>query len=344
MSLNLTYRTKRKLQRIGLVSLIVLIAAILIWFCWVLWLERYMVYSRDGAALNFELSSPGTGQIAAPPSAGETVPIYYNEGENAVNASTELGQIIGYYIDADTLSKDIASVRDAVSTLPSGTAVMVEVKSPKGSFYYSSGLADAVLSSAVNSASVDQLISDITGRNLYAIAVLPAFRDYNYGLNHVSSGLAVPQGYLWADDDYCYWLDPTDSGTTTWLRQIIEELRALGFNEVVFSEFCFPNTSSIVFDGDRAAALNDAAAKLVSSCATNTFGISFMTSDSAFTLPQGRSRLYLQNIGAKNVAATAATMTVPDPAVNLVFMATTNDTRFNEYSVLRPINTVTTGE
>lgn len=341
--MSMTYTTRRKLQRIGTIALIVLIAVILAWFCWVIWLERYVVYTRDGATLNFELSdNVGGGQIAAPPAVDETIAIYYNEGENAVNASTDLTQLNGYYIDSDALTTDISGVRDTIATLPTGTAVMVELKSIRGSFYYTSSLADAVMSSSINTGAVDSLITDITSRNLYAIALIPAFRDWNYGLNHVSSGLALPQGYLWVDDDNCYWLDPTDNGTITWLRQIVEELRSLGFDEVVFSDFRMPDTTKIVFDSDRIEAIASAAATMVSACTSDRFAVSFLTTDTTFSLPNGRSRLYLENVGAKNVGATAASVTVADPAINLVFLATTNDTRFDEFSVLRPIGTVTT--
>ena len=343
--MTITYRTRRRLQRAGLIALVVLLVTMVFWLCWVIWAERFVVYTRDGATINFDISdNVGQGQIAAPPSADETISIYYNEGANALDTDAGLTQINGYYIDADTLQTDIAGAQDIVATLPSGTAVMVDVKSPKGSFYYTSGLGDAVQASNVNSAAVDTLITEITSRNLYAIAVVPAYRDYNYGLNHVSSGLALPQGYLWADDSYCYWLDPTDAGTTNWLKQIIEELRDLGFDEVVFTEFCFPNTDSIVFDGDRDEAINKAASNLVSACATNGLAISFMTTDSSFVLPEGRSRVYMQNVGAKNVASVVASAAVPDPSANLVFMANTNDTRFNEYSVIRSINTAATTE
>ena len=343
--MTLTYRTKRKLQRAGLVALVLLLVGILVWFCWVIWLERYVVYTADGASIDFEISDDvGQGQLAAPPSADETVSIYYNEGANAINASTDLAQLSGYYIDAEILQTDLAGARDIVATLPSGSAVMIDVKSPKGSFYYTSSLSDAIQNSTVSSTAVDSLITDVTSRNLYAIAVVPAFRDYNYGLNHVSCGLAVPKGYLWADDDYCYWLDPTDAGTISWLKSIIEELRDLGFDEVVFTNFCFPNTDSIVFNGDRIEAINKAASNLVTACATNNLAVSFMTSDASFVLPEGRSRLYLENVGAKGVDSVAATTAVTDPAVNLVFMATTNDTRFDAYSVIRPINTVALDE
>lgn len=343
--MTLTYRTKRKLQRFGLVALVLLLVSILVWFCWVIWAERYVVYTREGATLNFDLSDDvGQGSIAAPPSAEETISIYYNEGDNAVNASTDLTQISGYYIDADTLQNDLNNARDIVAALPSGTAVMVDLKSPKGSFYYTSSLSDAVQNTGVNNTAVDNLITDITSRNLYAIAVIPAFRDYSYGLNHVSSGLAVLKGYLWADEDYCYWLDPTDAGTVNWLKSIIEELRDLGFDEVVFTNFCFPSTDSIVFSGDKVEAINKTANTLVTACASDSFAISFMTSDASFVLPAGRSRLYLENVGAKSVESVASTTVVTDPAVNLVFMANTSDTRFDAYSVIRPIATVSVTE
>ena len=335
--MKMTYLAQRRLQRAGMVALILLMAAILVWFCWVLWLERYVVYDQEGASFQFDLPEDyGQGQLASPPSAEETVPIYYNEGDNAIGAASELTQLSGYYIDADTLTSDISGARDTIATLSAGTAVMVELKSIRGSFYYSSDLPDAVMSTAVDTAAVDSLITDLTSRNLYAIAMIPAFRDWNYGLNHVSCGLALPQGYLWVDDDNCYWLDPTDTGTLTWLRSIVEELKALGFDEVVFSDFRMPDTNKIVFNQDRTLAISEAASKMVTTCATDNFVVSFI-GDATFTLPEGRSRLYVENASAKNLATLAAQLTVADPEVNLVFLATTNDTRFNEYGVLRPI-------
>ena len=55
--MNLTYRTKRRLYRAGLIGGIVLLVVILIGFCWVIWLERYVVYTRDGATLNFDVTN-----------------------------------------------------------------------------------------------------------------------------------------------------------------------------------------------------------------------------------------------------------------------------------------------
>lgn len=345
--MSITYRTKRRLQRAGLIGGIVLLVVILVAFCWVVWLERYVVYSRDGATLNFELSDkPGAGQLAQPPSAGETVPIYVNEGLDAIDLNKELTQLSGFYIDAETLQTDVAGARDIVATLPSSTAVMVEVKSIWGQFHYSSNVSNVTISNRVDTTQVDKLITDITSRNLYAVAVVPAFRDrYFFLLNNRNTayGLAVKgKGYLWVDKDNCYWFDPTNNNTITWLQEIVAELKSLGFDEVVFSEFRIPNTDSIVFKEDRNEAIKKVAQTLVTTCATDNFAVSFMVEDSAFPMPDGRTRMYLQNVGPKNVDAVAALLNFENPQAKLVFMCNTNDTRYDAYSVMRPITMVST--
>lgn len=341
--MSLTYRTKRRLQRAGLIGLTLLLVVILAAFCWVIWLERYVVYTEDGATLNFNLvEKPGTGQLAQPPSAGETVPMYINEGLDAIDLNAALEQISGYYIDGETLQAGAAAVRDTVSTLPAGTAVLLEVKSIWGQFNYSSGVSNVTPSNRVDIEQVDKLISDLNSRNLYAVAVLPAFRDrYFFLINNrnTSCGLAIKgKGYLWQDDDNCYWFDPSDRDTISWLQQIIEELRKLGFDEVVLTEFRIPNTDRIVFSENRDETIKKVAQTLVTTCATDSFAVSFMAADSSFPVPDGRTRLYMENVGPKNVELVAAQLNFEDPQAKLVFMSTTNDTRYDEYSVIRPIS------
>jgi hypothetical protein len=340
--MNLTYRTKRRLYRAGLIGAILLLVIILVGFCWVIWLERYIVYSRDGATLNFDVvDTPGAGQLAMPPSVGETVPIYVNEGLDAIDLTRELQQLKGYYIDGDMLQNDVAAVREMAATLPSGAAVMVELKSIWGQFNYSSTVSSQTPSNRLDTLQVDKLITDITSRNLYAVAVIPAFRDRYFFLisnSNTSMGLAIPKkGYLWQDDDNCYWFDPTDNDALQRLQEIVTELKGLGFDEVVFSEFRIPNTDRINFKEDKTEAIKKAAQTMVASCATENFAVSFLVDDSNFPMPDGRSRLYLQNVGPKNVGAVAALLDFPNPVAQLVFMCNTNDTRYDDYSVMRPI-------
>ena len=55
-------------------------------------------------------------------------------------------------------------------------------------------------------------------------------------------------------------------------------------------------------------------------------------------MPTGRTRVYLAGLEASQAAQAAADSGVPDTAINLVFLTELYDTRFNEYSVLRPLS------
>ena len=55
--MSIPFRTRRRLQRIGTAMLIFLLAFVIFWLCWVIWLQRYVVYTDDGAKLNFSQSS-----------------------------------------------------------------------------------------------------------------------------------------------------------------------------------------------------------------------------------------------------------------------------------------------
>ena len=340
--MNIPYRTRRLLNRIGLVALAFLLIGTLVWFCWVIWLERYVVYTEGKAVLDFDITTDESmGELAVPPAADVGVPIYYNEGANAVNLNAELTQLNGYYIDADDLQKNLADSYEDMKALRSGTAVMVDMKAGYGSFFYSSKLSGAVLSQSVSTATVDEMVKEMQHRGFYTIARISAFRDYNYGLNNVPCGLPDARGdgyYLRADDGGCYWLDPTDPQVINWICSIIKELKEIGFSEVVLDNFRFPpNPELYKFDGDRDAALADAAKAIVSTCASEGFTISFVAAGANFALPEGRTRLYLSGVEAKEVGAKAAQTELEEANIRLVFLADTNDTRFDEYGVLRPI-------
>ena len=342
---NLTFTAKRRLQRIGLISAIVIMVLILVWFCWVIWIERYVVYSREGASIDTNLPQRyAGGQVAAPPSVDETIPIYINEGSDTINTEVTLTKLSGYYIEQEQLAEDLTSVKDVIATLPAETAVLLELKSILGRFNYQSTLPNATMASNIDTNAVNQLITEITSRNLYAVAMIPAFRDRAYVLNMNDFFLQDANGYGWIDDQKCYWLDPTDNGSLNWLIQIVEELRSMGFDEVVFTEFRIPSSDGIRFSGDRDAAIKAAAAKLVETCGTANFVISFATNDTTFTLPEGaQSRIYLTDVGAKDADAAAAKVPVEDTENQLVFLATSTDTRYNKYGCLRPIITASMG-
>ena len=346
--MKLSFETRRKLLLIGRITLVVLLIATVIWACWLVWVDRDIVYTRDGAKLDYGLTEDtyGAGTLAVPPEETVSASIFFDDGTNTQDYATALSRLEGYYIDYEMLSSDIDTVRAAVSVLPVGSAVMMEVKSIKGNFYYSTNIDGAKTAGNIDPEAVDRLIEDMTDRNLYLIASLPAFRDRAYGLEHTNNGLPYigGSGALWLDDQSCYWLNPGKSGTINYLTEITQELEILGFDEVMFTDFRFPETDQLDYTGDPVQAIQKAAENLAAKCAGDTFAVSFLASNSTVQAVEGRSRLYLQGVDAADAASAAARYAMEDPAVGVVFLTDSHDTRYEEFGALRPITSFVDNE
>lgn len=343
--MSLPYRTRRRLKKVGITVLTLAMLLIIIWLGWVVYLERDIIYTRDkGVVLDPERAAQmdqWPAVEAIPPAAGETVPIFYNEGTNAQELNAEMTQLWGFYISFEDLDSaaDIAKCREQLATLAAGTPVMIELKSGFGKFHYSTEIPGAETSDSLNIAEVDALIQDLNSRNLYIIARISAFRDRAYGLKNVSQGIYhINKKGLWPDSQHCYWLDPTNSTVLSYVTSIVQELKDMGFDEVLLADFQIPISSTVYFKGDRTEALTNAANTIIDSCGSEYFTISFGVSSSTFPLPEGRTRIFLTGVEAQNVGAAVAQSTVEDPQVRIVFLADTNDTRYDEYGVLRPLS------
>ncbi len=338
--MSIPYRTRRVLNRVGIAATALLLIGILAWVCWVIWLQRYVVYTNDGAELDFRISANEvSGKVAEPPKAAGSVSIYYNEGANAIDVGNEMKQLNGYYIDSSMLQKDMTGVLVRIEQLSAGTPILIDMKGPYGSFFYPSNLADAVHSASTDVKAVAELVQKLQSKGFYTIARISAFRDWMY-VNAKGSAISLRTAgtsYGWLDPDGYFWLDPSNAAATSWIAEVVLELRDMGFDEVVLADFRFPDSDKYSFTGDKMAALQSAATTLVSSCSSSEFVLSFAVEDPAFALPEGRCRMYLSNVTANGIGSAAAKVTVSDPAVQLAFIAETGDTRYEEYSVLRSL-------
>lgn len=332
------YRTQRALKRLGITVLIIAVVAVLFVVCWFMWLGRYVVYDRD-AGVRFDMERSSLDIQGEPMRNKEKLPqvnVFYNEGENAIVDASDMTKLQGYYISQEDLEKDITAIQPQLEALEKGTPVMIDVKSITGAVFYDSK-ASEFRNSAISTKAMEDLLQYMNSRGLYTIARMPAFRDYNFGLNNVEYGLPTSGGYLWTDDSYCYWLNPASQGTRSYLISLITELKNMGFDEVVLSEFYFPDTTEIVFDGDRNQAVVDAAKVLSDSCSTAAFTVSFVGKP-GFALPEGRSRLYIEDAEPAQAKALAEGCGLEEPELYVVFITELHDTRFDEYGVLRPLS------
>ncbi len=341
--INMTYRTRKRLKTAGLVFGTLAVVGGLLWLCWVIWLGRFVVYSRDAAKLDFDWQTPGEFVVAEAPT-DPPVKILFDDGsEVVVEKNPDLQKLSGVYVTADMLVEDLEEVDRLIRQQEKGTAVMLELKGGNGNFYYNTAIPGGKVSSKVDADGVDDLIKYLRKADYYTIALVPAFRDRNYGLENTAYGIHHSSGrYLWAGEDKCYWLDPAKNGTRNYLISIASELRDLGFDEVVFTDFRFPPTTDILYEGDQTTVLNETAEHLVYNLATDFFGVSFLCNETGFVLPEGRTRLYRSGVDASMAQNVASTLTVPSKEINLVYLTEAMDTRFDAFSVLRPLATAMT--
>lgn len=341
------FRTRQMLRRILVTVLVLFLLTAVVLGCWVLWLNRYVIYTRDGVKLDFNLSPTlSEGNVAVPPVPGKPVDIVYQEDLGIEDPEDDvLKPLKGFYADTADLKANPEKLQETLVKLSAGTAVMVDVRNVRSEFYYVSGLGKEA--SDIDTEALTALITELKRTEHYLIARLPAFREYYYILDdedtRVAFGLprAGGNGALWLDETGPnYWMNPISDGTLSHLVQIVAELKAMGFDEVVFDDFCFPDTDRIAYDGDREAAIRDAAAFLAKVCTDEDFAVSFISEDPAFLLPEGRCRLYLKNADAGELAALVEATGLDPESGRLVFLTDTLDTRFDDYGVLRPAGSI----
>lgn len=344
--MTIPYRIRRALQRFCIALGVLAIVGLAAFAAWMLWLNRYIIYTDEGAKLDFDLSPElPQGQLAQPPAAGNDVSISYGDPDELTGLPADaLQQLEGWVVTADMLTaKALPATKAALEELSANSTVLLDVRNVRGEFYYTSSLGRAP--DGVDPEAVTELLRTLQSKDCYLIARFPAFRDRWYFLadeaGRVPYGLPLKggNGSLWEDTSIKglshYWFNPASTGTLNYLVQIVTELRNLGFDEVVFSDFRFPNTEKIKFSGDKTEALNEAAKTLVQACATDSFAVSFISSQ--ITLPQGRCRLYMENVAAADIPALVASLNLADPVAQLVFFTDLLDTRYTAYSVLRPL-------
>ena len=148
---------------------------------------------------------------------------------------------------------------------------------------------------------MDKLISDLTKRSgLTVIAHVPAFSDPLFAFDHQSDSLAMYSGALWMDDRRCYWMNPNSSAVQGFLSSIAIELSDLGFDEVVFDDFYFPDSEAIAWNG------------------------SVSKEDAVLN-------------AAKSITMDSMQEVMTDIPAQVVFVTSSRDTRFAQCSVLLPL-------
>ena len=334
----ISYRRKLFLKKLLRVLLILTGTAAAVSIVLLIYLEPYVTYDRQGAHLDLsgtKSETAGTTEPAARPVV-QDAQIVFQEAEPE---SDSIADMTGYYITTAML-REPDRVLQTLQSLESSCAVMIELKSVYGNFYYSTSIGGASTAD-VGIQAVDEILSYLRSHGFYMIAQIPAFCDSNFALANQSCGLPLASGALWMDERACYWLDPADEAVLSYLMQIARELSSLGFQEVAFSEFRFPSSKNISYSSEKTGAqlIEEAAKELTTFFTGSNLTISFVTDETAFPASACSGRLYIPDVDGSKVEKYVQSYGSASTLSELVFLANSRDTRFEDQATLRPLFT-----
>ena len=333
---SVSYRTRQRIRKGVRIGLIAAAIGLLLLALTVIYMGRFVVYTPEGARLDFGRSTAKDVKLPDTPETGEPGPsisIEYASG-NARTDDTEL--ISGYYIDLQMLQEPEA-ILEAVKELSGPCTVMIDLKGGNGSFYYTTSI-DGARQADINISAVDQIISQLRSRGFHMVARIKTFEDSNFALAHIGSSLRTGSGALWVGGGF-YWLDPADDTVMAYLKQIARELTEKGFQEIVFDDFRFPNGSQIsyAFDKTRPEIIADAERDLLNFFASSSITISFGNPSQDFVLT-GSSRVYVSDVTGSGVKGVVTGFSgLESPQTQLVFLTGSKDRRFEGLQLLRPL-------
>ncbi len=331
--MGLSYRNKlrlKKLLRFFLILLVVLLAVSLVLLVYV---EPFVIYDREGVRLELDrdTSVPESSEEYTPPVISNPQ-ILYSQDPIAEKTIAEMG---GYYITTKMLQNP-QEVLEAVKAIQEPCAVLMELKSIFGSYYYTTSIPGAPTAN-VDTAKVDEIISYLRENHFYLIGVVSAFSDSAFALNNIPCGLPLKSGALWMDANGCYWLDPGDDLVVSYLMEITRELGSLGFDEIAFDEFYFPESSKIVYEADKDQVLRQTISELISFSQGGSIKISFVTELTDFPAQDVQGRLYFPNVDGSKAQLYDQSYAGIEGLQELVFLANSRDVRFEGKALLRPL-------
>lgn len=363
-----SYRNRFKLRGVIRYAAIALGVILIITSLTLLYLQRYIIYTVDGAVLDLgqELLAQAT------PSSSPSVPvtiipeiIYDDPDEQQPVQDTtddgelaDLRQLSGIYVTYSEL-RDIEALRQTLEGQDYNCLVL-DVKRDHGGIFYPSKITETRNYLEGDTEAVGQFISEQISKGKCLIARISCFRDDLFALDNQSNGLLINGGALWLDGGSYYWLDPASEKAQNYIINIGKELRDLGFSEIILENFCFPssgNTGTIVYSSSlsKSEIISSAAenvtttlrdygmrVSLIADQSTCTSGINTGVGHEMPELTTIFDRIYVRLEAGSGVASVADGLVLASNGRVymknwLVFITASNDTRFSNYGLVKQI-------
>ncbi|MCD7928596.1 MAG: putative glycoside hydrolase [Clostridiales bacterium] len=127
----------------------------------------------------------------------------------------------------------------------SANGIMLYLKESSGALNYASSLdLSAVFNvscSESKSATIADTVSELNESDYYTLAYVDCFQDGSAG-DSADYRLYDTSGDAWYDEEDCSWADPANEDFQDYIVGMVQELAAMGYDEVVLNNAAYPTT------------------------------------------------------------------------------------------------------
>jgi len=353
-------RRRKSMRSLGLlITALVLLAVVIAIFVF-FYLQRYMVYSADGAQLNKDATF-GTAAIPEPTSTISPQLIYDDpipEDELAAMAPVEmpeLEKLNAVFVSYNELA-DIPALEARLKDMEYSSLV-IQVKRDHGNLAWQSAI-PGTAEYCEGTPDVLEFFKSQAEMGKYLVAKISCFRDDLFALDHQSEGLPITGGALWVDSDNYYWMSPESPSALNYIISIGTELKGYGFSELLLDSFSYlssGNPSCIIYSSStpKSTAISSGADLIRSSlsvvgmrvsiqCAASTCssGANSGAGHNMSELVSRFDRIYVELDAGSNIGGVIDGLVMSSGGKVfmenwVVFITASNDTRFQEYGVAK---------
>lgn len=248
------YRGKRKYRWVITVILFVLALLIFIGIWLFNYMQKFIVYDKDGLrlALPFgeETEEMPTPETSAPIQSltvdAEIVVDERDFSEVSLELSEDLEALRACYVPRERISALNLNSYAFSMGANNQNAMLLQLKSADGMLGYHSGVALTDSYGVNGTEDLAETLAGLKERGIYLAAEICTLEDSAMALRNTPLALKDNRGDVLRQGTAA-WLDPYHPNTRAYTEALMEEIAALGFDEVVLSGLSHPKSGEIVF-------------------------------------------------------------------------------------------------
>ena len=244
------YKGRRKRHNYALIPFVVLLALFSLGLVLFYGMQKYAVITDDGVSVELPILKDPNATIVD--SSGRevvnfapvNVEIEYDAPDyNAVEADSDVNAppVRAIFVPAENIHRD--KLLEYAARLVSGNALLLEMKPRSGEMLWESHTQMATnysLSMATErTAQMPELIQMLKDEEIYLVAQISCCIDETLPTRTTAYCVQTETGMLYRDENGT-WLDAYNLDMRTWIAEMVEELYALGFDEVVLADLAHP--------------------------------------------------------------------------------------------------------